>query len=353
MRSQLLRRRPLGHGRSWCRRQRIVGEEHRARLEEGQVVVAATEIADHRSEQPGQQRGAQIGTGFRQRVDDLVQSATLVVGRHTHHIKIGDRREREAQHLDESACSQREVDRTSCPLASGQPTADRRGRDNRLDRVEPDQPADLFDIVVRILQVRPPARRSDRQGVATVSSRSRRRPAAAVPPRSDRHRCRESAPEACRRSSVLGRPGHRAAYRLLRQQRATRMLHEELGDPMARGVAGLGVDPPLEPPGRLRRQLVTSRGARNRHRIEVGSLDDDIAGARRELGRGSAHHTGEADGSGGVGDQEDRRDATDARRRRESSASRPRPPCERRSRRRAGRRRRHGWADRSPTSRSW
>ena len=33
--------------------QRIVGEEHRARLEKGQVVVAATAVSGHCREQPG------------------------------------------------------------------------------------------------------------------------------------------------------------------------------------------------------------------------------------------------------------------------------------------------------------
>ena len=39
------------------------GEENQARLEEGQVVVAATDIAYGRGEQTGEQRGAEIGTG--------------------------------------------------------------------------------------------------------------------------------------------------------------------------------------------------------------------------------------------------------------------------------------------------
>ena len=43
-----------------------------------------------------------------------------------------------------------------------------------------------------------------------------------------------------------------AAYRLLRQQRATRMRHEELRHSMCGGVAGLGVNAPLKPPRRLR-----------------------------------------------------------------------------------------------------
>ncbi len=103
---------------------------------------------------------------------------------------------------------------------------------------------------------------------------------------------------------VLSRAWHDAAYRLPCQQRATRMGHEEFCDSMCRRVAGLRVNPPLEPPRRLRRQLVPSRGASDRHGIEVCCLDDHVAGTRRELGRGSAHHTGETDGSGAVGDQE-------------------------------------------------
>ncbi len=44
----------------------------------------------------------------------------------------------------------------------------------------------------------------------------------------------------------------RAAYRLLRQQRATRMRREKLRDSMTGRVAGLGVDAALKPPGGLR-----------------------------------------------------------------------------------------------------
>jgi hypothetical protein len=51
---------------------------------------------------------------------------------------------------------------------SGESTAGWRGGDNRLDGVETDLPADLFDVVVWIVQIRPPARGSDGQSVATV-----------------------------------------------------------------------------------------------------------------------------------------------------------------------------------------
>ena len=63
-------------------------------------------------------------------------------------------------------------------------------------------------------------------------------------------------------------------------QRATGMCHEEFRDSMCTRVAGLRVNAPLKPTRRLRRQLVTSRCTSDRHRVEMGSLDDYIAGAR-------------------------------------------------------------------------
>ena len=196
------------------------------------------------------------------------------------------------------------VNRASGPLASGQPTADRSGWDNRLDRLEPDEPANFFHIVVGIPEVGAPARRRDRQACRHRRSRSRRRPPAAVRPRSDRQRCRAPFPAARQRSRCSADGGTTPRTVCSDSSVPPACSTRSSATRRAAAVARLRVDTALEPPGRLRRQLVTSRGARNRHRIEMGCLDDDIAGACRELGGGSAHHTSQADGARGVGDQQ-------------------------------------------------
>ena len=78
--SQFFIRGPLGHRGSWRGKQPIISEEDGAGFEQGQVIIATTEVAYGCGNQTRKQGGAEVGIGFRQRIDDLVQAAALVVG---------------------------------------------------------------------------------------------------------------------------------------------------------------------------------------------------------------------------------------------------------------------------------
>ena len=155
--------RSAGHRRARRGRGRFGGVEHRTRLHDGQVVVAATAVARDRREQTGQQRGPQVGSGLGERVGDPVEPASPVTGRHPELVQLFDGGEREAQHLDEAGGHHRGGHRPTTSLDCRQAAADRRPRHGGGDGVVTDQPTDLLDVVVRVGQVGSPARRGDRQ----------------------------------------------------------------------------------------------------------------------------------------------------------------------------------------------
>ena len=64
------------------------------------------------------------------------------------------------------------------------------------------------------------------------------------------------------------------------------------------------VDATLEPARRLARQLVPARSERDRPRVPVRCLEHDVGGHRADLGRRAAHHSGERDRAGVVGDDQ-------------------------------------------------
>ena len=58
------------------------------------------------------------------------------------------------------------------------------------------------------------------------------------------------------------------------------------------------VNPALKPAAGLTGQLVASRGAGNRHGVEVGGLDQHVLRGARNLSARPTHDAGEADGAG-------------------------------------------------------
>ena len=127
---------------------------------EREVVVAAAAVAGDRAEQAGQQRGPQVRArsrpaGWRSGSAGAARSSA---GTPSLSSSL-DRDEREAEHLDEAGGDQRRGHRPAGPLGRGQPAADRGPGHDRVDGVVADQPADLLDVVVRVGQVGPPARR--------------------------------------------------------------------------------------------------------------------------------------------------------------------------------------------------
>ena len=72
-------------------------------------------------------------------------------------------------------------------------------------------------------------------------------------------------------------------------------LHEQVHDALHGHGRHRRVDAALEPPRRLRAQLVAPRRARHRHGVEVGALDQQVRGRGRHLGRRAAHDAREAE----------------------------------------------------------
>ena len=79
----------------------------------------------------------------------------------------------------------------------------------------------------------------------------------------------------------------------------------------------------LEPKARLGAEGVALAGPADAHRVEDGRLDDDVGRPVRHLGRGAAHHAGDADDRPRVGDDEGLRVERRARRGRASRGARP------------------------------
>ncbi len=91
---------------------------------------------------------------------------------------------------------------------------------------------------------------------------------------------------------------------------AAREQHQQVDGALRGSRRGLRVDTALEAPGRLGGQLVPTGRTRDRHRVEVRGLDDDVRrGVLRvvvvgDLRVGAAHDTGEPDRAAVVGDHQ-------------------------------------------------
>ena len=86
--------------------------------------------------------------------------------------------------------------------------------------------------------------------------------------------------------------------------RPAAVRRQQLGDAVGRDQRDRRVGAALEPLGGLGRQLVAAFGAEDGDRVPVGGLDEDVGRGLGQLGGLAAHHTGEADRSGVVGDQQ-------------------------------------------------
>jgi hypothetical protein len=112
----------------------------------------------------------------------------------------------------------------------------------------------------------------------------------------------------------LGRPGqahgHDGPRGGVHQRRpegvgpAAGELDEELHRAVGCGLGHERVHAALEATGGLARELVTPGSAGDGDLVEAGGLDQDVRGARGDLGAGTAHDAGEPDGALVVGDDE-------------------------------------------------
>ena len=139
--------------------------EDRAHLVQRKIGLAAGQVPGDGSEQPGQHRRTQIRRRLRERVRDAYDLATLVLGCDAELVEVALSEERELDDLDETGSRERRAQRATGLLPRREATPTLGARQYRHDRVEPDLVADLFDVVVRVDEVRAPRRRCARQRV--------------------------------------------------------------------------------------------------------------------------------------------------------------------------------------------
>ena len=218
--------------------------------------------------------------------------------------------ERERQHLDEARLGQCDRHRAAPPLPGREAPARRRGRQLRRDRGVALQPQHLFDEVGGLRQVRPPRRRRRDDLAAPVGARAEVDRAPHLTEATRRHarrvrHARHAVGQVQRHPHRHGRRG-RPYVGTPARDRPTAELDQQRGDPLGRHRRQLRIDRALEPARRLAGQLVTACAARDRRRVEVGRLDDDVdrLAARPDLRRRTAHHAREPDGARVVGDEE-------------------------------------------------
>ena len=81
-------------------------------------------------------------------------------------------------------------------------------------------------------------------------------------------------------------------------------LDQEVDGALGGDAGNVPVHAAFEALGGLGRQLVAAAGAGDRDFLEVRRLDQDRRRRVADLGGGAAHHAGNADRAGGVGDEE-------------------------------------------------
>ena len=154
---------------------RFVGEEHRAGLvQSARSSMPRLRLRATAAEDPGQQRGAHVRAGLRQRVDDPVQPAALVVRRQPEPVELAAPTNGKLRISTNPAAASAALTarRARWPRSARDPPAP--AARSAGDGVVADQPADLLDVVVRVGQVGSPARRGDRQRSMTADVRADR-----------------------------------------------------------------------------------------------------------------------------------------------------------------------------------
>ena len=157
------------------RRAGVARQRDRAGLEDRHVGVAVADVLAGGPQHPREQRrGHEAGLGA-QRVGQLEQVASRVVGGQAEGVEVGRPDEREVHHLDEALAGQRAADPAAQLLGPGQPATRRRRRQHRRHLVVADEPDDLLGEVLRVGQVGAPRRRRDGERPRPRRPRTRRR----------------------------------------------------------------------------------------------------------------------------------------------------------------------------------
>jgi len=258
-------------------------------------------------QQARHERTAQEGQLAVQRVRELDARKMAPVGAAVKVIAL-DGGERERRRLDVAGGCQRVRDASARALGRGEPAPRRRSGQHGGHLIEPMDASHLFGKGPPVGEVGTPRRREDQPGRGRVG--------AGIPDVATDQS--EGLDDLVGRVVDADQPRDEAAWQLDRRLFVTRaqraperrvkrpasQLHHQVCYPTSGREGNSGVHAAFEAARGFRRQLVSARRPRDRHRVEPGCLDEH--GARRgpHLCRGPAHHSGKTDRTGFIGDQE-------------------------------------------------
>ena len=286
----------------------IVAPEDRAALEDGQVVLAARGVPGHRREQTRQQSGAHEWLGVGQRIGQPHRGAAGIIDRQAEPVQLIRAHERQRQQLHETCGGNSTQHRAPRALREGVASARWCRRHSGAHHAEADLASDLLDVVVLVDKIGTPGGRHQAQPLAAR--------AVALARNLDTGRSQHlngllgadrSAQDARGQVGADALDGHRrrlADHGIRVGDGASAKLGHQSGSHPGSGQRQRRVNAAREPGGRLGRQLVSTEGASDGHRIETCRLEHDVAGGRCQLGGLAAHHAGQADRPGVVGNQQ-------------------------------------------------
>ena len=209
------------------------------------------------------------------------------------------------QHLDEAGIGEGAHDIAAGALTRGQARPRRRGGHDDGDAVVSIEAGDLLGEVSGSDQVRPPGGRSDGKqpitGPAGLIAPNRLHGAAdglqqLDDPLNAVGDAREALGGIGTDDDRLGSHGaiHIGGFRI---GLAAAVLDQQVDRALSGDGSQLGVHAALVALGRLSGQLMTAGGASDRHRVEVGGLNEDVGSALIDLGVGTAEDAGQYQGS--------------------------------------------------------
>ena len=285
-----------------------VGTGNLGDLEEGDVRIGARDVAASDVKECVEHRGAQPRGIVRHRVAQAQGLAARIICGDTLAIpRIGH--EGVGLDLDEAALGQRSGSQTACLLRCCQTVARRGGRHDNGNVVVAVEACDLFDQVGRQRQIGTPRGGSHREDVI--------------------HRTFDEAADRRQQlSDTLGAVSDAGqtlglTHGQRNDGRADTLIHvgdtlidcaatvfnEEFNSTLGSHRRKLRVGATLEALGGFGMQLVTAGAARDRHRVEVGGLEQDVRGSLLHLGVGTTHDASNTDDAraltlGRVGDEQ-------------------------------------------------
>ena len=284
-----------GHGQRQPARLRGVGVPARrplvrpADLEDAHVALLAPRVGRHHAEHSLEGMHAQVRGVLAQRVQHLHR-----LGRRAERSGARGIAEARGHGLQQPGADERPAHEAFLPQAVGRQLV-----------VAPDAD-DLLGEVVLHRQIAPEARDLDVENAAAVAHGE-----AEASEDLARLRARRRDAQHALDAGQAQPHAHRLATASIDVEQPARddaagQLGHELGGAIVGGHQPLDVGAALEAIGRVGPQPERARGPPDRGRIEVGALEEHAGGALADLRVLAAHHTGQADGALGIGDDQHR-----------------------------------------------